>query len=137
MNHDPILCSPYDAPDRHWLYDLWDDEPLMVLNYAYRPSPARKHERISASASADPRKRPCGSTASTRLDTINAACGIELCVDLSATPFTSGVAATPRARHETHDRLRAATASDHRHGRRLARLLTTSSRFSVRLSARL
>ena len=77
-----------EAFARNRLGDLWDDEPLMVLNdeghHAYRPAPARKHERISASAKAD---REEATVWIDGRDTINAACGIELCVDLSATPF--------------------------------------------------
>ena len=77
-----------EAFARNRLGDLWDDEPLMVLNdeghHAYRPAPPGKDERISSSAGAD---REEATVWIDGLDTINAACGIELCVDLSATPF--------------------------------------------------
>ena len=77
-----------EAFARNRLGDLWDDEPLLVLNdeghHAYRPAPVRKGERISANAKAD---REEATVWVDGLDKINAACGIELCVDLSATPF--------------------------------------------------
>ena len=77
-----------EAFARNRLGDLWDDEPLMVLNdeghHAYRPAPVGKGDRISADAKADRKEATVWIDG---LDTINAACGIELCVDLSATPF--------------------------------------------------
>ena len=77
-----------EAFARNRLGDLWDDEPLMVLNdeghHAYRPAPVDKKVKLSADAKAD---RDEATVWVDGLDTINAACGIELCVDLSATPF--------------------------------------------------
>ena len=77
-----------EAFARNRLGDLWDDEPLMVLNdeghHAYRPAPVGKKIKLSADAKAD---RNEATVWIDGLDTINAACGIELCVDLSATPF--------------------------------------------------
>ena len=77
-----------EAFARNRLGDLWDDEPLMVLNdeghHAYRPAPVDKKVRLTADAKAD---RNEATVWIDGLDTINAACGIELCVDLSATPF--------------------------------------------------
>ena len=76
-----------EAFARNRLGDLWDDEPLLVLNdeghHAYRPaasddetlSPQEKAEREAATVWVD------------GLDRINAACGIDVCIDLSATPF--------------------------------------------------
>ena len=77
-----------EAFARNRLGDLWDDEPLMVLNdeghHAYRPAPVEKDFKITADAKAD---REEATVWIDGLDTINDACGIELCVDLSATPF--------------------------------------------------
>ena len=77
-----------EAFARNRLGDLWDDEPLMVLNdeghHAYRPAPVVDDIRISAAVKADRKEATVWVDG---LDTINAACGIELCVDLSATPF--------------------------------------------------
>ena len=77
-----------EAFARNRLGDLWDDEPLMVLNdeghHAYRPAPVDKKVKLSTDMKAD---RNEATVWIDGLDTINAACGIELCVDLSATPF--------------------------------------------------
>lgn len=77
-----------EAFARNRLGDLWDDEPLMVLNdeghHAYRPAPVGADERLSAEEKAD---REEATVWVSGLDKINAACGIGLCVDLSATPF--------------------------------------------------
>ena len=77
-----------EAFARNRLGDLWDDEPLMVLNdeghHAYRPAPVDKKIKLSTDMKAD---RDEATVWVDGLDTINAACGIELCVDLSATPF--------------------------------------------------
>lgn len=68
------------------LGDLWDDEPLMVLNdeghHAYRPAPVDEATKLSAEEKAD---REEATVWVSGLDRINAACGIF--VDLSATPF--------------------------------------------------
>jgi type III restriction enzyme len=70
------------------LGDLWDDEPLMVLNdeghHAYRPAPVPKGVTLTAEEKAD---REEATVWVSGLDKINAACGIGICVDLSATPF--------------------------------------------------
>ena len=67
---------------------LWDGEPIMVLNdeghHAYRPAPVREGDALSAEERAD---REAATVWVSGLDRINAACGIGLCVDLSATPF--------------------------------------------------
>lgn len=69
-----------EAFARKRLGDLWDDEPLMILNdkghHAYRPAPVGKDVRISADAKAD---REEATVWIDGLDAINAACGIELC----------------------------------------------------------
>ena len=70
------------------LGDLWDDEPLMVLNdeghHAYRPAPVGEKTKLSSEEKAD---REEATVWVSGLDKINSACGISLCVDLSATPF--------------------------------------------------
>ena len=77
-----------EAFARKRLGDLWDDEPLLVLNdeahHAYRPAPVGEGGRISAATKAD---REEATVWVDGLDRIHAACGIELCIDLSATPF--------------------------------------------------
>ena len=70
------------------LGDLWDTEPLMVLNdeghHAYRPAPLTGDEKLTAEEKAE---REEATVWVNGLDKINSACGISLCVDLSATPF--------------------------------------------------
>ena len=77
-----------EAFARGRLGDLWDDEPLMVLNdeghHAYRPAPVGEKTKLSSEEKAD---REEATVWVNGLDRINAACGIGLCVDLSATPF--------------------------------------------------
>ncbi len=77
-----------EAFARGRLGDLWDDEPLMVLNdeghHAYRPAPVGEKTKLSSEEKAD---REEATVWVSGLDRINAACGIGLCVDLSATPF--------------------------------------------------
>ena len=77
-----------EAFARTRLGDLWDDEPLMVLNdeghHAYRPAPVEEGTKLSAEEKAD---REAATVWVSGLDKINAACGIGVCVDLSATPF--------------------------------------------------
>ena len=77
-----------EAFARARLGDLWDDEPLMVLNdeghHAYRPAPVNGNSRLSDEEKAD---REEATVWVNGLDKINAACGISMCVDLSATPF--------------------------------------------------
>lgn len=77
-----------EAFAKNRLGDLWDDEPLMVLNdeghHAYRPAPVGENENLTAEEKAD---REEATVWVSGLDTINAACGISFCVDLSATPF--------------------------------------------------
>lgn len=77
-----------DAFARNRLGDLWDEEPLMVLNdeghHAYRPAPVGEHEQLTAEEKAD---REEATVWVSGLDKINSACGISVCVDLSATPF--------------------------------------------------
>ncbi len=77
-----------EAFARNRLGDLWDDEPLMVLNdeahHAYRPAPVGEDVKLTAEEKAD---REEATVWVSGLDKINAACGIAICVDLSATPF--------------------------------------------------
>lgn len=87
----PIMKLGAESPEsftRNRLGDLWDDEPLMVLNdeghHAYRPAPVGEDEKLTAEEKAD---REEATVWVSGLDKINAACGIGICVDLSATPF--------------------------------------------------
>ncbi|HXI72383.1 MAG TPA: DEAD/DEAH box helicase family protein [Verrucomicrobiae bacterium] len=77
-----------EAFAKNRLGDLWDEEPLMVLNdeghHAYRPAPLADDVRLSAEEKAE---REEATVWVSGLDKINAACGIALCVDMSATPF--------------------------------------------------
>ena len=77
-----------EAFARNRLGDLWDDEPLMVLNdeghHAYRPAPVGEDSNLTADEKAELEEATVWVDG---LDKINAACGIALCVDLSATPF--------------------------------------------------
>lgn len=77
-----------EAFARNRLGDLWDDEPLMVMNdeghHAYRPAPVGEEVKLSAEEKSD---REEATVWVSGLDKINAACGIAFCVDLSATPF--------------------------------------------------
>ncbi len=77
-----------EAFGRNRLGDLWDEEPLMVLNdeghHAYRPAPVGEDVVLTAEEKAD---REEATVWVSGLDKINAACGIGICVDLSATPF--------------------------------------------------
>jgi type III restriction enzyme len=70
------------------LGDLWDNEPLMVLNdeghHAYRPAPVGEGERLTAEEKED---REEATVWVSGLDKINTACGVTFAVDLSATPF--------------------------------------------------
>ena len=75
-----------EAFARARLGDLWDDEPLMVLNdeghHAYRPAAV-----TTKLTDEEKREREAATVWVEGLDRINAACGIGLAVDLSATPF--------------------------------------------------
>ncbi len=77
-----------EAFAKNRLEDLWDDEPLMVLNdeghHAYRPAPVSPDDKISSEEKVE---REQATVWVSGLDKINAACGILFCVDLSATPF--------------------------------------------------
>ena len=77
-----------EAFAKNRLADLWDTEPLMVLNdeghHAYRPAPVEEDTELTADEKAD---REEATVWVSGLDKINASCGIELCVDMSATPF--------------------------------------------------
>lgn len=89
----------HEALARNRLGDLWDDEPLMVLNdeghHAYRPAPAPEGVPLTAEGKAD---REEVTVWVSGLDKIHAACGISFCVDLSATHFTCTAAAIRKAR---------------------------------------
>ena len=75
-----------DAFAKRVLGELHERAPIMVLNdeghHAYRPAPA--DEKLSADAK---KEREAATVWISGLDTINQACGIRFCVDLSATPF--------------------------------------------------
>ena len=77
-----------EAFAKNRLGDLWDTEPLMVLNdeghHAYRPAPVDESIKLTAEEKAD---REEATVWVSGLDKINTACGINICVDLSATPF--------------------------------------------------
>jgi len=77
-----------EAFARNRLGDLWDNEPLMVMNdeghHAYRPAPVSESVKLTAEEKAE---REEATVWVTGLDKINAACGIAFCVDMSATPF--------------------------------------------------
>lgn len=77
-----------EAFARNRLGDLWDDEPLMVLNdeghHAYRPAPVSEDANLTTEEKAELEEATVWVDG---LDKINVACGISLCVDLSATPF--------------------------------------------------
>ncbi len=68
------------------LGELHERAPIMVLNdeghHAYRPAPT--DEKLSADTK---KERQDATVWISGLDTINQACGIRFCVDLSATPF--------------------------------------------------
>ncbi|HMN77642.1 MAG TPA: DEAD/DEAH box helicase family protein [Burkholderiaceae bacterium] len=88
-----------ETPDsfaRSRLGELWDDEPILVLNdeghHAYRPAPVPEGEAMSAAEKAD---REEATVWVSGLDKINAACGVAFCVDLSATPFYIGGSGYP------------------------------------------
>ncbi len=87
----PIVKLGAESPEaftRNRLGDLWDDEPLMVLNdeghHAYRPAPVPEGVTLTAEEKTD---REEATVWVSGLDKINAACGIGICVDMSATPF--------------------------------------------------
>lgn len=77
-----------EAYAKNRLGDLWDTEPLMVLNdeghHAYRPAPVGEDVKLTTQEKED---REEATVWVSGLDKINAACGIGICVDLSATPF--------------------------------------------------
>ncbi len=70
------------------LGELWDTEPLMVLNdeghHAYRPAPQSEDVKLNKEEKDELEEATVWVSG---LDKINAACGIGICVDLSATPF--------------------------------------------------
>ena len=75
-----------EAFARKRLGDLFEDEPLMVLNdeghHAWRPRDG--NGKLSAEEATE---RQTATVWIDGLDRLNAACGIGICVDLSATPF--------------------------------------------------
>lgn len=77
-----------EAFARNRLGDLYDGEPLLVLNdeghHAYRPARAADDDVLTADEKAE---REAATVWVDGLDRINAACGIDVCIDLSATPF--------------------------------------------------
>lgn len=87
----PVSKLGPESPEafaRKRLGSLWDDEPLMVLNdeghHAYRPAIVSGQSSLLDD---DGDERREATVWIEGLDKINAACGIEFCVDLSATPF--------------------------------------------------
>ena len=84
-----VVNKGEETPDvfaKRVLGELYDRAPIMVFNdeghHAYRP--ADTSGRLSADAK---KERETATVWIQGLDTINKACGINLCVDLSATPF--------------------------------------------------
>ena len=79
-----------DAFARNRLGELFDHAPIMVLNdeghHAYRPAPIADAEAKATDAETK-RQREEATIWVQGLDRINKACGIKVCVDLSATPF--------------------------------------------------
>lgn len=77
-----------EAFARRVLGDLYEAGPLMVLNdeahHAYRPALVEESAKLSAEEKAE---REEATVWISGLDKINQACGIKLCLDLSATPF--------------------------------------------------
>ena len=77
-----------EAFAKNRLGDLWDTEPLMVMNdeghHAYRPAPLGEDVKLTKEEKDELEEATVWVSG---LDKINAACGIALCVDLSATPF--------------------------------------------------
>jgi type III restriction enzyme len=70
------------------LGDLYDHGSLMVMNdeahHAYRPAPLTGEEKLTPE---EREEREEATVWVSGLDKIHAGCGIEFCVDLSATPF--------------------------------------------------
>ncbi len=87
----PVVRLGEETPEafaRNRLGDLYDGEPLLVLNdeghHAYRPAKAAQDIVLTPDEKAE------GEAATVwvdGLDRINSACGIDVCIDLSATPF--------------------------------------------------
>jgi len=79
-----------EAFAKNRLGELFDRAPIMVLNdeghHAYRPAPLAETEEKTAGAEAK-KEREEATIWVQGLDKINRACGIKVCVDLSATPF--------------------------------------------------
>jgi len=79
-----------EAFAKNRLGDLYEDEPLMVLNdeghHAYRPAPLTEDEAAEMTAE-EQKEREEATVWVDGLDKINKACGIAFCADLSATPF--------------------------------------------------
>jgi type III restriction enzyme len=94
-----VINKGKESPDafaRNRLGDLWDDEPLMVLNdeghHAYRPAPIREGERLTTEQRED---REEATVWVNGIDKLNLACGVTFCVDMSATPFYIGGSGYP------------------------------------------
>ena len=84
-----VVNKGEETPDtfaKRVLGELHERAPIMVLNdeghHAYRPAPT--DEKLSRDAK---QERQDATVWIEGLDTINQACGIRFCVDLSATPF--------------------------------------------------
>lgn len=79
-----------EAFARRILGDLHDRAPIMVLNdeghHAYRPAPLK--DKLTGQEAREAEEQNKEATIWIQgIDRINAACGVSLCVDLSATPF--------------------------------------------------
>lgn len=86
-----VINKGEESPEafaRTRLGELYERAPIMVLNdeahHAYRPAPVGEDEKLTA---AEKTEREEATVWISGLDRINQACGIKLCVDLSATPF--------------------------------------------------
>ncbi|MFZ1947122.1 MAG: DEAD/DEAH box helicase family protein [bacterium] len=79
-----------EAFARNRLGDLFERGPIMVFNdeghHAYRPAPISEKDAKTVGAE-DRKEREAATVWVQGLDRINKACGIKVCVDMSATPF--------------------------------------------------
>ena len=77
-----------EAFARNRLGDLYDGDPVLVLNdeghHAWRPAGSEGNSQVNGDQGGDVEAATVWVDG---LDRINAACGIDVCIDLSATPF--------------------------------------------------
>lgn len=85
-----------DAFAQRVLGDLYDRAPIMVLNdeghHAYRPAPVPDNQKPDAELTREERQaakaeRDVATVWISGIDRIHKACGVQFCMDLSATPF--------------------------------------------------